>query len=423
MTQTLTPEILVIGAGPGGAAAAWGLAQAGHDVLMIDRAEFPRDKTCGDGLTPMAVGTLREMGVLAQVERAGAVRIDNVRIVGPFGMEATMRFADFQPESPYALVFPRLQFDDLLRRYAIGGGAEHLGGIKVQTLEREGDRLVSVRGASPGGEVEIRARHVVIAVGANMALLQRAGFITHKPRYIRAARAYYDQVPAVDSRYDFFFDAQLLPGYGWVFPVGAGRANVGVGILPVPWSTRRPTNRLLEEFVTRRRQEGVLRGAAQAGPIKGYPLRIDYPATRTAGENWVIVGESAGLVNPVTGEGIDLAIKSGMIAAETLDRDIRTGRPNHRAYQHVLWDRFGPMFTGLRALRDVLITPFFTDYALLLMRQHRYLTRSVMNMAQGFWPPESVFHPLFIVQFFMPVTPRLVGEAVRALRGSGGNER
>ena len=94
MTQTLTPEILVIGAGPGGAAAAWGLAQAGHDVLMIDRAEFPRDKTCGDGLTPMAVGTLREMGVLAQVERAGAVRIENVRIVGPFGMEATMRFAD-----------------------------------------------------------------------------------------------------------------------------------------------------------------------------------------------------------------------------------------------------------------------------------------------------------------------------------------
>jgi geranylgeranyl reductase family protein len=423
MTQTLTPEILVIGAGPGGAAAAWGLAQAGHDVLMVDRAEFPRDKTCGDGLTPMAVGTLRQMGVLAQVEEAGAVRIDNVRIVGPFGIEATMRFADFQPDSPYALVFPRFQFDDLLRRHAIDGGAEHLGGVKVQALTRQGDRVVSVHGVSSGGEVEIRARHVVIAVGANMALLQREGFITHKPRFIRAARAYYDQVPATNSRYDFFFDSQLLPGYGWVFPVGAGRANVGVGILPVPWSTRRPTNRLLEEFVARRSREGTLRGAALAGPVKGYPLRIDYPATRSAGDNWVIVGEAAGLANPVTGEGIDLAIESGMIAAEILSRDIRSGRPTHRAYQHALWDRFGPMFTGLRALRDILITPFFTDYALLLMRQHHHLTRSVLNMAQGCWPPESVFHPLFIAQFFMPITPRLVGDALRAIRAGGGDGR
>ena len=415
--QILRPEILVIGAGPGGAATAWGLAQAGHDVLLIDRTDFPRDKTCGDGLTPMAVQTLRQIGVLSEIEAAGAVRIDHVRIVGPFGVPATMAFADFQPKNPYALVLPRLILDDILRKHALSGGAEFLGRVRVGRIVRDGERVVSVQGNSPAGPVEFRADQVVIAVGANMGLLQRGGFLRHKPRYIRAARAYYDNVPDTTNRYDFFFDFQLLPGYGWVFPTGQGRANVGVGILPVPWSTRKPTQTLLREFVARRAREGILNGAQRVGPIKGYPLRIDFPATRVAGENWVIVGEAAGLVNPVTGEGIDLAIESGLIASRTLDADIRTGRRDHLAYQRELWERFGPMFSGLRVLRDILITPFFTDYALWLMRQHRFLTRSVMNMAQGFDPPESVFHPLFILQFFMPLSPRLIGQEVqKALR-------
>lgn len=419
----LSPEILVIGAGPGGAAAAWALAQAGHDVLLIDGAEFPRDKTCGDGLTPMAVRTLDEIGVLPQVENAGAVRIDRVRICGPLGIEAVMPFGDHQPDHPYALVLPRVRLDDILRRYAIGGGAEYAGQLRVEQIVRDDDRITSVRAAGPSGPLQIRAQHVVIAVGANMGLLKREGFITHRPRFIRAARAYYSNVRAESDIYDFYFDMELLPGYGWVFPTGGGTANIGVGVLPVFWSTRKPARTLLDEFVARRVRDGVMRGDERAGPVKGYPLRIDFPAQRTAGKNWVIVGEAAGLVNPVTGEGIDLALESGLIAARTLHDDIRAGRSSHLAYQRELWDRFGPMFTGLRVLRDILITPFFTDYALWLMRQHRFLTRAVMETAQGIAPPSSVFHPLFIVQFFMPISPGLVIEEAGKMFGRNGGQQ
>ncbi len=417
--HVLRPEILIIGAGPGGSAAAWALAEAGHDVLLIDSAEFPRDKTCGDGLTPMAVRTLHQMGALPQIEGNGARRIDQVRITGPFGLSATMAFAEFQPDYPYALVLPRFQLDDILRRYAVAAGAEYRGRIRVEHIRRDRDRVTSVRASGPSGLLEIQAQHVVIAVGANMGLLAREGFLTHSPRYIRAARAYYANVPEAARYYDFYFDLELLPGYGWVFPVGAGRANVGVGVLPVFWSTRKPARTLLQEFLDRRSEGNLLNGVKRDGPVKGYPLRIDFPSQRVAGDNWVIVGESAGLVNPVTGEGIDLALESGLLAARTLHEDIRAGRRGHIAYQREAWERFGPMFTGLRILRDILITPLFTDYALWLMRQYRFLTRTVMEIAQGIAPPYKVFHPLFIVQFLMPFSPRLIGEQVSRLFAGG----
>lgn len=412
-SRSLRPEILVIGAGPGGSAAARALAEAGHEVLLIDSADFPRDKTCGDGLTPMAVRTLRKMGVLAQVKAAGAQRIDYNRITGPFGLSATMAFAEYQPDYPYALVLPRLILDDVLRRYALVAGAEFRGRVRVEDIRREGDRVMEVVASTPEGPLTLQPRHVVIAVGANMGLLKRAGFITHRPRFIRAARAYFDgvEVPPGREMYDFYFDLKLLPGYGWIFPTGGGRANIGVGVLPVPWSTRQPTHTLLDEFLERHRANGLGK-AEPASPVKGYPLRIDFPATRAAGENWVIVGEAAGLVNPVTGEGIDLALESGLIAARCLHDDIRRARADHHTYQRELWDRFGPMFSGLRILRDILITPVFTDYALLLMRQHKFLTTTVMKIAQGIDPPANVYHPLFILQFFLPVTPRLIAETV-----------
>ena len=245
-----------------------------------------------------------------------------------------------------------------------------------------------------------------------MGMLKRTGFITHKPRFIRASRAYYTHVPAGPPYYDFYFDGQLLPGYGWMFPVGPGRANIGVGGLPVFWSTRESTSGLLPQFLQRRVADGLLGQDVQIdGPVKGYPLRIDYPSQRTAGTNWIIIGEAAGLVNPVTGEGIDLAMESALIAARALHDDIRQQRPSHHAYERALWDRFGPMFSGLRVLRDILITPFFTDYALWLMRQHQHLTGTVMKIAQGIAPPGDVFQPLFIFQFFLPISPRLILES------------
>jgi flavin-dependent dehydrogenase len=360
------------------------------------------------------------MGVLAEVEAAAPARIEHVRIVSPLGLDITIPFADHLPaEDAYALVLPRFTFDDLVRSHAVQRGVEYAGRVSVDRIERAGDRITGVQGTTPDGPIRIEAQHVVLAVGANMGLLEREGFIHRNPRMMRAARAYYQNASVLTNRYDFYFDLELLPGYGWVFPTGDGRANVGAGTLPVFWSTRRTAQSLLAGFVKRRAREGLLAHAEQDGPVRGYPLRIDFPAERVAGSNWILAGESTGLVNPLTGEGIDLAMESGLLGAEVLHEDILAGRASHVGYQQALWRRFASLFSGLRALRDILVNPIFMDYVLWQMRQYAFLTGRVVNIAQGIEPPQRIFHPLFILQFFMPFSPGLVVNQVGRLFRNG----
>ncbi len=158
-----------------------------------------------------------------------------------------------------------------------------------------------------------------------------------------------------------------------------------------------------------------MRFAQPEGPIKGYPLRIDFPSERVAGDNWIVVGEATGLVNPVTGEGIDLAIESSLLGAEILHDDMQFHTRHHISYQRELFHRFGPMFAGLNALRNILVTPLFVDYVLWEVNQYEFLARSVLRIAQGFMSPQSIFHPLFILQFFLPISPRLIAQQIRRI--------
>lgn len=410
----LDPEILVIGAGPGGSAAAWSLAREGHDVLMVDRATFPRDKTCGDGLTPLAVQTLYHLGVYDQIEAAKPSRIDRVRIVGPFGAVVDVSLADHMiTEARHALVLPRLLLDDILRQHAIAAGAAYRDQVTVKQITRDRDRITSVHAITPDGPIEFRPRHVVIAVGANMGLLKNEGFLKTTPRLMRAARGYFSDVRMPSDRYDFFYDFDLLPGYGWIFPLGEGRANVGAGTGDVFWASRKTAQSLMDGFIKRR--GSVMSHAEPEGALKGFPLRVDFLSQQVAGENWIIIGEAAGLVNPMTGEGIDLAMESGLIGARLVHEDIAAKRRTHISYQREMWHRYGPQFNGLRTLRDILINPFFMDYVVWQTRNHRHMTRIVLNIAQGSLAPQAVFNPLFMLQFFIPITPPVMLDWARQL--------
>lgn len=414
-THLRNPEILVIGAGPGGASTAWALARAGREVLLVDRADFPRDKTCGDGLPPLAVRDLRRMGVLPQIEAAGAACIDEVGLIGPFGQTSTTRLANLSKRDHlYALVLPRYKLDDILRLHAMSAGARYAGGVRIEHLETADGRITHVTGSTPAGRLSLRPRQVVIATGAAMGMLTRDGFIHHRPTLVRAARAYFTHVHTPANRYEFYLDRQLLPGYGWIFPTGSGTANVGVGTMPTWWARHKPPRAELEAFVKRRAREGSMRDARLVGPIKSYPLRIDFPSQRVAGDNWVVVGEAAGLVNPLTGEGIDLAISSGLLAAEVIGRRFTDGT-SLVSYQHELWERFGPMFSGLRLFRDIMVTPIFADTVIWLMSQHRFFASTILNIVLGHSMPQSIFHPLFMLQFLMPISPRFVARETRKL--------
>jgi menaquinone-9 beta-reductase len=336
-------DAVVVGAGPGGSAAAHGLSARGLDVLLLDRAQFPRDKTCGDGLTPRALRALDELGILPDVRERGCP-VYAYAVVAPNG-HATR--ASITPE-PGALVIPRMTLDAMLVQHATNSGARFAGGVTVDRVEptSHGLRVQAVGGAA------FEARTAVIATGAATAVLSRSGILTYQPRTVLAARAYFEDLQQEVARtFQLRFDGVPLPGYGWIFPVDRTVANIGVAFLP---GGRTLTARqAFDRFALRLRP--FLSGGHRGGPVKGYPIRTDFLRAPTSSGRVLLVGEAAGLVNPLTGEGIDYALESGLLAARHLVEVFQVGdfsAERLRAYDALLHARFDRIFRFGEWVRD-----------------------------------------------------------------------
>jgi len=332
-------DVVVVGAGPAGSACAWELARHGVRVLLLDKSEFPRDKTCGDGLTPRAVSVLEGMGLAREVAGMGG-RVSQVRVVGPGGTSTTLGMP-----GRGGLVVPRLRLDDALLRRATSVGAEFEAPARAEAVELEGQhalvRLEDGRG--------VRARMVVVATGASPRLLERSGLVAARPRLLAASRAYFECPAAQVEEMVFSFQGVTLPGYGWIFPLGGERFNVGAGVLARhEGSTARKE---FEAFTRSRLCSRLLPGARREGPVRGFPLRTDFLRSRLWAPGVIMVGEAAGLVNPLTGEGIDYALESGVIAGRHVREMLSRGEIEARAYERELRSRFSELFRTCERLR------------------------------------------------------------------------
>ena len=305
-------DVIVIGAGPAGSTAAYFLAKGGLRVALLDKFDFPRDKTCGDGLTPRALKVLAEMDILAKVEeqaqRCSAITIRHSDRV-TYRLELSLL-----GDLPHTiLVLPRLKLDDLLRENAVAAGADFLSRARVASVQRLADGTGRVE-LEDGRSLECSM--VVIATGSNSSLVRALGLLRRTPPINLAARTYFENVEGLDDTTVLFFDGIELPGYGWVFPTGPGTANVGCGVFfdsPEPQPSR--LRALIQTHPYLRR---ILRNARQVGPIKGFSLRTDF-SPNNSGNDWILVtGEAAGLVNPISGEGIDYALESAQLAATAI---------------------------------------------------------------------------------------------------------
>jgi geranylgeranyl reductase family protein len=336
-------DAIVVGAGPGGSATGHGLSAHGLDVLLLDRAEFPRDKTCGDGLTPRALRALDRMGLLSTVSRHGCP-VEGYEVVAPRGHSTRAPIA----ARPGALVIPRKTLDHLLLRQATASGARFEGGV---TVERVAPTSAGVVAHASDGRA-FHGRVAVIATGAATGVLKRSGILRRQPRAMLAARAYFDDLPRDVARsFQLRFDGAPIPGYGWIFPVARRTANVGVAF--VPGRRVGTATEALGRFT--QRLAPVLSGSRRVGPVKGYPIRTDFLRAPTLGERTLLVGEAAGLVNPLTGEGIDYALESGLLAAGHLARLFETGDLSAERlgeYDALLHARFDKLFRFGEWIRD-----------------------------------------------------------------------
>jgi menaquinone-9 beta-reductase len=326
-------EVLVVGGGPAGAAAGYWLARHGHDVAIIEKRTLPRDKTCGDALTPRAVHQLIQMGLgddLARFHRYSGLRAT--------GMGRAMELSwPTHPDFPaHGYVARRRQLDELVARNAEAAGALLLEGHEAiaPLMERGFVRGARVRQIARTDEIQIRAKYVVVADGANSRFGRALGtFRSREMPYATAIRTYWESPrhaePSLESALDLTDrEGNHVPGYGWVFPTGDGTVNVGVGLL----STYRDfksvnTTHLLEGYAhTIAERWGFDPARPETKPVSGR-VPMGGSVGPKIGPTYLVIGDAAGAVNPLNGDGIDCAYSTGRMAADVLHRAIIDNDP------------------------------------------------------------------------------------------------
>ncbi len=321
---TSDADVIVVGAGPGGSAAAHALAQAGLDVLLLEKTGFPREKVCGDGLTPRAVKSLVDLGI-DTTEANGFIRNRGLRIIGG-GMRLELPWPDLATYPDYGLVRPRLDFDELLARTAQKAGArlqEHT--FVTGPLLDEADRVVGVTAKVGPDRTEVvyRAPLVIAADGNSARLALSMGIQRRDDRPMGVAvRRYFESPRHDDDMLESWLelrseDGSLLPGYGWVFGVGDGTSNVGLGILNTTNAWQKTDYKdLLSRWTRTMPGEWQFDEEHATGPVRGGALPMGFNRQPHYSRGVLLVGDAGGAVNPFNGEGIAYAMESGLLAAE-----------------------------------------------------------------------------------------------------------
>lgn len=361
-----TYDVVVIGAGPAGSTAAHYLAQAGKNVLLLDKEDFPRDKTCGDGLTPRALRTLANMGILREVEQAG-FRVNGLKMFAQSGATISAPIPAHQDFPANLVIVPRMKLDDILRQRAIRSGANFESPVRVLAIQNETGHL-TLKTERNGQQGEYKARVAILAVGANTRLLSDLGILKRAPKPIIAIRAYYKNMRDLDDSIQIHFERVPMPGYGWVFPISKNSANVGIGTWRNP-EKHSSLRAAMQAFLQSPRMQTMLAGAEQVGVVKSYPLRTDFAMSPTFGERALLVGETAGLVNPLTGEGIDFALETGRVAAEFLASAFAANNFTQeffQQYDQLLRREYQSTFRILSLLRRLYVNPWAMDRMLKL---------------------------------------------------------
>jgi geranylgeranyl reductase family protein len=308
-------DFCIIGAGPAGSASAWQLARAGFRVALFDRARFPRDKTCGDGITPRGARALQRLGVLEAVRaKAYACSGVNVRASDAISYSIPFRKSQDHPNSAQdrepsdLLVLPRYQLDDILLQHALSAGPTFFENTKiVDVREGKGKTVDYCKLQTEDGRI-ITCKLAIFATGAESQLLRTCKLLADKPPLEHAARVYFDNVTGLKDEVILFFDGVDQPGYGWIFPTSPTSANIGCGVFARVAMSQ--TERLKQLIAQHPLLQTMLANARQSAPLKAYPLRTDFKPEYAGHGRKVCIGEAAGLVNPVTGEGIDYALES-----------------------------------------------------------------------------------------------------------------
>ncbi len=404
-------DVIVVGAGPGGSATAAYLAMAGLDVLLLEKTAFPREKVCGDGLTPRAVRELITLGIPTP-EEDGWIKNHGLRIIGG-GMRLELPWPDLASFPPYGLVRTRKDFDDILAKHAVKHGARLRESTSVTgpIVDERTGAIIGVKAKSMDADgrdtgaplLQFNAPLVVAADGnsSRLSLSMNRPQRDDRPMGV-AVRTYYTSPRHDDDYLESWLelwskDPQtgkrvLLPGYGWIFGVGDGTSNVGLGILNTSAAFGKVDYKdVLKRWVDTLPAEWTYNDQTMTSPVRGAALPMGFNRQPLYGHGLLLVGDAGGMVNPFNGEGIAYAMESGRLAAEVIAqafaRQTDAGREMVlQSYPRVMKDALGGYFTLGRGFAKLIGNPEFmrlaVKYGLPRTTMMKYLLKIMANLAE-----------------------------------------
>ncbi len=376
-------DVIVVGGGPGGSTAAGLLSKRGWNVGLFDKESFPRDKPCGDAISGKSVRVLEELDIVEHVEENPHQVANGVIFSSPKGDEVQIDFpkkkaAEWRRErgaSPYTnpgYVCRREVYDNIVFQAARKFGADAHEETPIEELVWDGDRVAGVKTAN--GD-EYTADCVIGAGGSLCPVARGVGAYDRDPdHWVAAIRVYWDDIADLTDNIELHFLDSVIPGYFWIFPLDNGRANVGVGMLESKINedgNERDLKALLEEAYEHPMFEGRFDNATKVeGSQRGWILPLGSKQRPIHGNGWVLVGDSAQLIDPFSGEGIGNAMMSASLATERLDKVLNNGgatRANLAPYE--------------QAVRDEMWDELKTSHRLQKMGQHKWLLNFVISRA------------------------------------------
>lgn len=344
-------DVIIVGGGPGGSTTAALLSKRGRKVLLLEKARFPRDKTCGDAISGKSVSVLKELGLTDAVEKAPHAIVTGVTFSSPNGSLAEIPFHVKEGYRSSGYVCRREVYDNLLFQNAKAQpNITTIEQFQVDELLMDGKRVAGVAGTNltTKEKMEFRAPVTVGADGANSVVARKLGLGEIDPKHhCTALRMYYKGVKGMTNNIEIHFVPELMPGYFWIFPLENGLANVGSGMVTSDMKTR-GTN--LREATFKAIHDNPMfkerfAGAEMVGDVKGWTLPFGSTHRKNHGDGFVLVGDAASLIDPFSGEGIGNAMTSGSFAAKAIDAALTTNDTTEqffkKNYDEPLWKSIG----------------------------------------------------------------------------------
>lgn len=364
-------DVIVVGGGPAGSGSTMFLSRQGKRVLLLDKTTFPRDKTCGDGISGKSMKMLLELGIMPAIEKAEHKKIVGVLLSSPNGTELEVPIPQALQGTNYGYVARREVFDNVLFQQAKKEAVKTIENFMMTDLLWEGTQVTGVKGKEipSGKEFEFRAKVVVAADGATSLIAQKTGYYeTDDRHHIVALRAYYEGVEGMKELIELHFTEELIPGYFWVFPIDIekGYANVGLGMVAYDMKKKKVN---LKEALDKLIKNSKLfrerfKNAKLISPIKAWNLPLGSKRRKLAGNGFVLCGDAASLIDPFTGEGIGNALVSAKLASQAIANAFEKNDFSEQIlmkYHEAFWKEVGPELDASYKMQKMLNMKFLVN--------------------------------------------------------------